>query len=174
MYVKLKNVVLPASEFVIRSVDDRIVTIDVRTLSAKSERMVIWALGCIKARYRPEVFSLPFDAIWDAATSAAFIQSDSREVGAYARKPWIILNRRRLRPKGATEKTELVVTILHELLHTVLEGQPEDKGSRTKFEALFDMDCYRALGFSVPDSHWGWGVVGRQTAADPGPQDAPH
>jgi hypothetical protein len=168
--VRLRKIEMPRDgiHLRVRDVSGKWVTITPRPLSAHSEKTIQWALLQIKSRYNPDIFGVPLNAVLGAATAGVFLQTDSPEIGAYSghfdddnkmKVSAIIINHRNLRPVAVEGKRELVVTLLHELLH-FMQNEAEDKSANTEDEAAHDLNCYKALDFPVPADHWALKVLG--------------
>ncbi len=156
--IEFKEFENPPKEVTIRGWDGNSVTVRVKPLSGRGQNTVLWALDQIKTRYQPEVFDVPIDMIMGAAAHTGFLESKSLPVGAYS---WgndtdnmlIVFAEKLLLPTNENSKQKFAVTLLHELMHFLLD-EP-DFTLDDAFEARLDLDCYRALGFPIPADHWG-------------------
>lgn len=169
--IKLRKVSLPdggKAELTVRNRHGEPVPISIRSLSPGNEKMLLWALGYIKSHYNPEKFDVPVETILRVASAVGFLQTDSPDIYAYGGRQnddpkgglVVIFNRNHLKPANAAGKRELVVSVLHELIHLLEGDKPNDKSAATEYEARLDIQCYIAMGFDVPVDHWGWARLG--------------
>ena len=155
--IKFKQFDSPPKEVTIHGNDDRPIIISVRPLSFDGQKTVLWALEQIEKQYLPEVFDVPVEMIIGAAEHTGFLESESAHVRAYScgndtDNLLIIFNEKLLRPSSEDSKIQFVVTLLHELMRFMLDES--DFSMDSAFEARLDLDCYRALGLSIPADHW--------------------
>jgi hypothetical protein len=146
----------------ITNIDGDPIFVEVRPLSYGSEKSVLRALRYIEKHYKPEVFGVPLTIVLEIAQAVGFVETNSPEVGGYSgfndKQPFIMLNSGALKSKNKQNRKELIITIVHELLHFVFKE--DDKSAKSESEARHDLQCYIALNLGVPVNHWGWDRLG--------------